>query len=114
MSVRAVKPRRLMLLPIWPPSAAPIVMPGTLRNASEKDVAACDCMTALGTTTTACGMSRNAAGTFAPTLDISGWKSPLESAWPVTRTAGNVAPSTGAVLSAAAAGAVWGVACGAV
>ena len=51
-------------------------------------------------------MSRNAAGTFAPTLDISGWKSPLESAWPVTRTAGNVAPSTGAVLSAAAAGAV--------
>jgi hypothetical protein len=34
MSFCAVKPRRLTLLPIWPPSAAPIVTPGALRNAS--------------------------------------------------------------------------------
>ena len=31
-----MKPFRLMLLPIWPPSAPPSVMPGTLRSASAE------------------------------------------------------------------------------
>src|SRR5690349_4672994 len=95
MSVRAEKPRRLMLLPIWPPSAAPIVMPGTLRSASENEFAACDCSTALGMTVTACGISRSAVGTFAPTLDLSGWKSVALSVCPVTLTAGSVLLSEG-------------------
>src|SRR5258708_33683177 len=88
MSVRAEKPRKLMLLPIWPPSAAPMVTPGTLRRASEKEVAAWESSTAFGTTTAAWGISRNAVGTLAPTLDFSGWKSVEVSAWPESRTAG--------------------------
>src|ERR1700738_791993 len=91
MSVRAEKPRKLMLLPIWPPSAAPMVTPGTLGRASEKEVAAWEPSTAFGTTTAAWGISRNAVGTLAPTLDFSGWKSVEVSAWPVTRTAGRAA-----------------------
>src|ERR1700761_4628162 len=91
MSVRAEKPRRLMLLPIVPPSAAAMVMPGTLRSASENELTACDCSTDFGTTTAACGMSRSAVGTLAPTLDLSGWKSLVVSACPVTLTAGSVA-----------------------
>src|SRR5262245_60736814 len=58
MSVRAEKPLRLMLLPIVPPSAAPMVRPGTLRTALANEVAACDCISALLTMTTDCGMSR--------------------------------------------------------
>src|SRR6202158_6024230 len=95
MSVRAEKPRKLMLLPIWPPSAAPMVTPGTLRRASEKEVAAWESSTAFGTTTAAWGISRNAVGTLAPTLDFSGWKSVEVSAFPETRTAGRVAFSAG-------------------
>ncbi len=57
MSVRAEKPFRLMLLPIVPPSAEPMVTPGTLRSASVNCVAPCDCMRALSMTTTVCGTS---------------------------------------------------------
>src|ERR1700761_5765038 len=116
MSVRAEKPRRLMLLPIWPPSAAPSVTPGTLRSASENELTACEFSTPCGTTTTACGMSRSAVGTFAPTLDVSGWKSGA-SAWPVTLTAGRAVVSdveeAGDAGEADAAGAC-DAACGAV
>src|SRR5579883_326966 len=57
MSVRAEKPLRLMLLPIWLPSAAPMVMPGMLRTAEVSEVAPCDCISALFTITTDCGTS---------------------------------------------------------
>ena len=69
MSVRAVKPRRLTLSPIAPPSPACSVMPGTLRKASVSVVAACASITARLTTLTVCGMSRSAASVFAPTLE---------------------------------------------
>src|SRR4029079_18163571 len=58
MSVRAEKPLRLMLLPIVPPSAAPIVRPGVLRMALWNEVAPCDCISALSMMTIDCGMSR--------------------------------------------------------
>ena len=40
--MRAEKPLRLMLLPIVPPSAEPMVTPGTLRTAWSSVVAPCD------------------------------------------------------------------------
>src|SRR5581483_1842562 len=57
MSVRAEKPLRLMLLPIWLPSAAPMVMPGRLRTAEVSEVAPWLCIRALLITTIDCGMS---------------------------------------------------------
>ncbi len=57
MSVRAEKPLRLMLVPIVPPSAEPMVTPGTLRSAFSIVVAPCDCISARLMTTTVCGTS---------------------------------------------------------
>jgi hypothetical protein len=57
MSVRAEKPLMLMLLPIVPPSAAPIVMPGTLRMADWNEVAPWLCISALLMMVIDCGMS---------------------------------------------------------
>src|SRR5476651_1423278 len=47
-----------MLLPIWPPSAAPTVTPGTREMAEVSDVEPCDCISALVMTVTDCGVSR--------------------------------------------------------
>ena len=55
--MRAEKPLMLMLLPMLPPSAAPIVTPGTLRTAELSDVTPWDCISALLMTTTDCGTS---------------------------------------------------------
>jgi hypothetical protein len=57
MSVRAEKPLRLMLLPIVPPSAEPMVTPGTLRTAWSSVVAACEFISARLMTITVCGTS---------------------------------------------------------
>src|ERR1700710_1417318 len=61
-SVRAEKPFRLMLLPIVPPSAAPMVRPGTLRSALASEVEPCDCITAWLMIVTDCGTSFRSAG----------------------------------------------------
>ena len=70
--MRALKPRRLKLLPIDPPSAAPIVIPGTLRKASARLVAPCACISVLLITVTDCGMSRSGVSTPPPMLDVAG------------------------------------------
>ncbi len=62
--MRAVKPFRLMLLPICPPSAPPSVTPGTLRSASDSDAAPWLCSSALLSTVTDCGTSRRSAGSL--------------------------------------------------
>src|SRR5438105_3446345 len=46
-----------MLLPIWPPSAAPMVTPGMLRTALVSDVAPWLCISALLMMMIDCGMS---------------------------------------------------------
>src|SRR5580658_8063149 len=97
-----------MLLPIWPPSAPPIVIPGALRNAFSKDVTPCDSSRALLMTVTVWGISRSAVGTFAPTLEMSAWKSCLSDC-PVTVTAGSVTPSDDALEDAG--GAACAVSC---
>src|SRR5581483_3225227 len=89
MSVRAEKPRRLMLLPICPPSAAPSVMPGTLRSASDNEFAPCASSSARSTCTTVCGISRDSVGILAPTLEGPVAYSPL-SGVPITWIASSV------------------------
>ena len=66
-----------MLLPIAPPSAEPMVTPGTLRTAWSSVVAPCDCISALFTTITVWGTSIRLS---APSLNSDprvAWKSPL-------------------------------------
>src|SRR5436190_243803 len=113
-SVRAEKPLRLMLVPIWLPSAAPIVMPGMLRTAEPSEVAPCDCMIALLITTTDCGMSRTSVAPSRLRLVGGGAKSSLGRE-PVTVTGVMVAAGAGALGSTglvALAGSGGGVAAG--
>src|SRR6266851_9547634 len=77
MSVRAEKPLMLKLLPIWPPSAAPMVTPGTLRIALLSEVAPCDCISALLMTTTDCGTSIRSAAPSRLIDVLVVWKSSL-------------------------------------
>src|SRR5712675_421164 len=62
----------LKLLPIVPPSAAPIVTPGTLRIALCNEVAPCESMSALLMTTTDCGTSIRSAAASDPGPGHSG------------------------------------------
>src|SRR5216683_153228 len=77
MSVRAEKPLMLKLLPIVAPSAAPIVMPGTLRMALCKEVAPCDSISALLMTTTDCGTSMRSPAPRRLIEVLVVWKSSL-------------------------------------
>src|SRR5207248_972481 len=95
MSVRAEKPLRLKLLPIWPPSAAPMVTPGTLRMALLSEVAPCDCISALLMTTTDCGTSIRSGAPSRLIEVLVTWKSSLGRE-PVT--------VTGCMVAAAALG----------
>ena len=99
--MRAEKPLRLMLLPMVPPSAAPIVTPGTLRSAFSIDVAPCDCISALLMTTTVCGTSISSAAPRRLSEPRVTWKSSLGRP-PVTVTgcivAGAAVGSAGLVL----------------
>jgi hypothetical protein len=106
MSVRAEKPSMLKLLPIVPPSAAPMVTPGTLRIALCSEVAPCDCISALLMTITDCGTSiRLSAPSRLIEVRLT-WKSSLGRA-PVTVT---VCMVTGAALGSAGLFSVGGVA----
>src|SRR5258708_9660406 len=67
----------LKLLPIVAPSAAPIVMPGTLRMALCKEVAPCDSMSALLMTTTDWGTSIRSAAPRRLIEVLVVWKSSL-------------------------------------
>src|ERR1700738_778842 len=88
----------LKLLPIVPPSAAPIVMPGTLRMALCNEVAPCDSMSALLMTTTDWGTSIRSAAPRRLIEVFVVWKSSLGRE-PVTVTgcivAGAAVGSTG-------------------
>src|SRR5260370_12821675 len=95
--VLAEKPLMLKLLPIVPPSAAPIVMPGTLRMALGSEVAPCDSISALLMTTTDCGTSMRAAAPRRLIDVLVVWKSSL-GRLPVTVTGCMVA---GAALGSA-------------
>src|SRR5882762_9175362 len=97
MSVRAEKPLRLMLLPIWPPSAAPMVTPGMLRTALVSEVAPWLCINALLMTMTDCGTSIRSGPTRCSDGAAGGAKSSLGRD-PVTVTVCMVA---GAALGAA-------------
>src|SRR5437762_14156200 len=77
MSVRAEKPLRLMLLPIWLPSAAPMVTPGTLRTALVSDLAPWLCISALLMTMTDCGTSIRSGPTRCSDGAAGGAKSSL-------------------------------------
>ena len=93
MSVRAVKPFRLMLLPIWPPSAPPSVTPGTLRSASDSEFAPWLCSSALLSTVTDCGTSfRSADSLLSDVLflpkSLSAWPSTSTSCTPMGTRAG--------------------------
>jgi hypothetical protein len=57
MSLRVVKPRRMMLLPWKLVSPAPRLMPGTVRSASFKVVAARSSSSVRVTVVIACGVS---------------------------------------------------------
>src|SRR6187401_3376452 len=103
MSVRAEKPLRLMLLPIVPPSAAPIVRPGVLRMALWNEVAPCDCISALSMITIDWGMSRTSVAPRRLIETGGGAKSSLGRE-PVTVTGVMVAAGAGAV---ALPGVVW-------
>src|SRR4030088_1498992 len=65
----------LKLLPIVPPSAAPIVTPGTLRIALCNEVAPCESMSALLMTTTDCGTSIRSAAPIRLIEGLVVWKS---------------------------------------
>ena len=67
----------LKLLPIVPPSAAPIVMPGTLRMALCSEVAPCDSISALLMTITDCGTSIRSAAPRRLIEVLVTWKSSL-------------------------------------
>src|SRR5215813_1724552 len=100
------KPSMLKLLPIVPPSAAPMVTPGTLRMALCSEVAPCDCISALLITMTDCGTSIR-SGAPMRLIDVRlTWKSSLGRA-PVTVTGCMV---TGAALGSAGLFSVGGVA----
>ena len=77
MSVRAEKPFRLMLVPMVPPSAEPMVTPGTLRSAFSIVVAPCDCISARLITTTVCGTSISSAAPMRLIEPRVTWKSSL-------------------------------------
>src|SRR5437879_5884915 len=66
-----------MLLPIWPPSAAPMVTPGTLRTALVSEVAPWLCISALLMTITDCGTSIRSGPTRCSDGATGGAKSSL-------------------------------------
>src|SRR5882757_7017444 len=67
----------LKLLPMVPPSAAPIVIPGTLRMALCNEVAPCDSISALLMTTIDCGTSIRSAAPRRLIEVLVVWKSSL-------------------------------------
>src|ERR1700722_5364005 len=85
------------LLPMVPPSAAPIVMPGTLRMARCNEVEPCDSISALLMTTTDCGTSIRSEAPRRLIETLLVWKSSLGRE-PVTVTGCMVA---GAALGSA-------------